>query len=84
MSWFMEFIQNGFGGLSGDAFEWFRAVGSIIGVLMFFGGLILMGINMFMGNSGIKGKISVKPVLIGFILMMVCGFTFGFHYFGIF
>ena len=83
MGWFAEFLESGFGGFAGTSFEWLRAVGSLLGVFMVVGGLIILAINLFLGNSKIKANISVKPIFWGLILILVCGSTFGLHYFDI-
>jgi len=80
----IDFLENGFGGLTGDVLLFLVALGSIAGFFLFFGGILVTGATFFLGIGGIRTNIPIKFVFVGLFLLIFFGWNTGFHYFGIF
>jgi hypothetical protein len=80
----IDFLEKGFGGLTGDALLFLTALGSIMGFFLFFGGILITGATFFLGIGGIRTNIPIKFIFIGLFMVIFFGWNTGFHYFGIF
>ncbi|MBD3353055.1 MAG: hypothetical protein GF364_16360 [Candidatus Lokiarchaeota archaeon] len=83
MGWLEELLQEGLFPKFGDFTELLRAVGSLLGVGIFLFVVIVAFVIPLLGL--VKYKIKIKPswLLFSIVLMIVCGPTYGFTYFGI-